>query len=276
MTRKNIFLILSVILLFTTACKASKQSNVTDTTSYSSENQRYSAVVNSYKNWNSIISPGKVSISIGKSMSSSMQLRMIKGKSISVSIRPLLGIEMARLHLTSDSIYFVDKYHKMYLAENISFFTQGIPLDITLLQDAFINRAFIIGEGELTHKMHDLVTIKEDGEQSWSIAPKNQLAGFIYSFILDMNNNLTEFNVMPNGGTAPYMIKYSDFKGSQIGTIAESVLIEASHNNQSYSLRLSIDPSRMSFNESFDDKFEVNSTYRRIPASSLSSILKNL
>lgn len=273
MIHKQILIILSVTLLIATSCKTSQKASVVE---YKSEDQRYNAVVNSYKDWSTLSTGGKVAIAGEQSFSSSMQLRMVKGKSISISIRPLLGIEMARIFITADSIYIIDKYHKMYVAEKITNFTQGLPLDINLLQDAFLNRVFIIGRGELTHSMHNMVEIKETGTQTWDIVPKNQLPEFIYSFAMNLSNNLTALNIMPEESQLPYSITYEDFKTTDIGTLASVVAITASQGTRSFSLKLNIDTSKIRLGETFNDSFDINPNYKRISASSLSSILKNL
>ena len=64
--------------------------------------------------WNTFKSGGNASVGgTGKEMSSSMQMRMHRGKSIYVSLRPVLGIEVAKMVISGDSILLLEEKRRI-------------------------------------------------------------------------------------------------------------------------------------------------------------------
>ena len=108
--QKNIISILVSTLVATLvlgSCSTTKkagETTVTDAAISLPLKQRLVNTLDSYKDWSTFRTSGKIVIGGKQQFSSSMQLSMVKGKSISVSIRPLLGIEMGKIFITSDSI----------------------------------------------------------------------------------------------------------------------------------------------------------------------------
>ena len=115
-----------------------------------------------YGDWKSLVTSGKVSIAIGgnKSMSSSMQMKMVKGRSISFSIRPFLGIEVGKMYIVDDEIVIIDRIHKVYVKEKASLLTSGVPVDVLTLQDILLGRPHILGEGTFCASMADKVELQ--------------------------------------------------------------------------------------------------------------------
>ena len=71
----------------------------------------------SYPEWTTFSSKGSATFSFGSgsSLSASTQVRMIRGEALQVSVRVLLGIEVARVYMTADSLFIMDKMQKRYL-----------------------------------------------------------------------------------------------------------------------------------------------------------------
>lgn len=274
MTSKYLVILSCVFILVFAACKPSHKT--TGTNEYKGLTELFDNVTDSYGNWNTFASSGKITISFGKTFSSSMQLKMVKGKSISVSLRPILGIEMGRVYITHDSIYIINKYNKQYFAEKITSVTKDFPFDINVLQNILLNRVFIIGDGYLSPSMRDKVNINEIGPQIWSITPKRQENGFTYSFLMN-KTNLSSLEVLPVNLSTPYSVLYENFQPSDMGVIASLILIEASSGTKNYSLKINIDTNRINWKTPVKESdINIGSNYKRIPLSALSGILKSL
>ena len=105
----NIFLLLVLV----SSCK-SKQSIVqevgeTPVISKSKEEIRYNEMLASYGLWDTFVAQGNVSLG---GLSSSFELRMKHNEAVQISLRPFLGIEVARAIITTDSAFLYDKVKK--------------------------------------------------------------------------------------------------------------------------------------------------------------------
>ena len=74
--------------------------------------QRFENTVATYTDWTTLSTSGTVTLGGKNPFSSAMQITMVRGKSVNVSIRPLLGIEMGRIYITGDSVVVVNKVEK--------------------------------------------------------------------------------------------------------------------------------------------------------------------
>ena len=95
---KALVLLMSVAMaMIGTSCSSSRQAvnNGQTPSGIDSKIGEYAQ----YATWKTLVSKGKVTLTAGagKTVSSSMQMKMIAGRSISISVRPLLAIEMHRL-----------------------------------------------------------------------------------------------------------------------------------------------------------------------------------
>ena len=141
------------------------------------------------KAWQTMQAGGALTVgSDKKDFTSSMQLRMVAGRQIVISLRPMLGIEMGKMIIASDSILMIDKWHKQYLLEPVSTITGGMPVTVDNLQDVFTGREFAAA-GELA--------------RYFVCAFKRDSAGHITSM---------EINALPDSGLPDgrYEVKYDD------------------------------------------------------------------
>lgn len=118
--------------------------------------KRFDAMMASYSSWDNLEIPLKVELKSPAKFSLSGRMYMENGQSILVSMR-LLGFEVATMYADSDSLYCVDKVHKIVVAENMKNLTQLTGIDITQLQSLMLGRAFLPGEpGRLSRKTKGL------------------------------------------------------------------------------------------------------------------------
>lgn len=282
MTTRKLILIISAALLLPlaschTASKAVGGGN-TGTTSYDNttkaEPSNISALASTYKSWKTFSSGGRMEIGGDVDFGTSMQIHIVKGKSIFISLRPVFGIEMGRLYITNDSVIAIDKYHKRYMAESLSFITNGVPITIDALQDIFLNRAFILGEGTLTPSMKNKVDVKASSIGSYSISPKKQYNGFTYGFNVNSTNHITSLNVSPTGEKSTYTVNYDNFNSTSLGTMATMLSIATKIGGKDFTL--SFDYSKITWNSNFNDEIKIAPGYTRISGKSLMSSISDL
>ncbi|MEP7170148.1 MAG: DUF4292 domain-containing protein, partial [Bacteroidota bacterium] len=80
----------------------------------------------------------------GKTNSFDISLRIKKDSIIWISISPLLGIEVARVLITKDSIKFMDRFHKKFQVSNYDFLNDLLKmnLDFEIVQGILTGNIF--------------------------------------------------------------------------------------------------------------------------------------
>ena len=231
------------------------------------------AVIATLGDWQTLQAGGNIALKGSSNFSSSMQVRMVRGKSIYISLRPMLGIEVGKLLITADSVYAVDKVHKRYIAEKVSLLTAGIPVTVTDVQDIFLGRPFIIGEGTLNSTLKDAVNASSEGSVV-TIAPVENYKGYGYVFSFDKNSRITALDIVPpDGTTASYQVKYGDVKKTVAGNIAHDIDVNAAVEKKK--LAFSISYKDIDWNKQVKIDRNIPSGYKRMKATDLFSLFSN-
>ena len=226
-------------------------------------------IAQSFGAWTSLKANGSVTIGGAQSLSSSMQMRMLRGKAIYISVRPMGIMEVGRLIIKDDTLLVIDKIHKRYILENAKLLTSGIPVDINTLQDIFLGRAFVLGEGTLNGAMRDLVEVTE-ADGGYVMRPKQQYKGFTYQFTFNDRYHISSLQVMPGSNpesATTYAVDYSNVKSSLAGYVASKVKVETQISNSS--LSLSLNYSGLTWNEEVEIDVKIPANYSRVSGSSL-------
>lgn len=77
-------------------------------------------------------------------------IRMRKDSAIWMSVTPLLGIEVARMLVTPDTVLFIDRIHQRYFTGNFSVISQlfHVDLDFDMLQSLLLGNSIAFEENE--------------------------------------------------------------------------------------------------------------------------------
>ena len=280
---KKIIIALTLLAAITTGCRSAKETTVTTpsgTTITPTQNQqdaldqRLNMLVNTQGNWTVMQVGGNVKVGGIKSLSSGMQMRMIRDKAIYISLRPMLGIEVGKIVITADSVLVVDKYHKRYIAEPMSLITNGIPVTVGNLQDIFLGRSFLLGQGTLGRSNNKDCTLAPDGA-NFRLSPKQQPKDFTYGFTYDATNKILAVEVTPvKGNQKPYQATYSDVKLEAVaGNIAHHVDVKANVGGKAFTLGLDLKDITWSGDFTIDTT-KPTSGYKRMSANQITSILE--
>ena len=278
-TNKIAILSLIAIAIVMTACGTIKKSaaatqtqdqTTSGSTTTTVTTDPLDAVIASLGDWQSMQTGGNIKLSAGSSFSSSIQVRMLRDKDIYISLRPALGIEVGKLLITADSIYVVDKLHKRYIAEKVSLLTAGIPVTVRDVQDIFLGRAFVIGNGTLSYANKDMVTAAKNGSHL-IVTPNDHYNGHVYTFTYDKSNNIVSLNIMPEGSsTSIYQVKYSDVKSTDAGKTAHDIKVNATIEKKQ--LELTLTYKKIDWNGNVKIEHGIPSGYKRMSARDLFSM----
>lgn len=138
----------------------------------------------------------------GEFTSSGYSLRMKKDSIIWVSVLPGLGIEAARLKITQDSVYFMNRIHKEYAATDFTFLSKRFQVDVNfdVLQAIFLGNYHANGQEKVmnTGQMHHVQQLRPDLLLDY--------------FINTSNHKLEQFIVQDQQSGNTINVKYSSFK----------------------------------------------------------------
>lgn len=90
--------------------------------------------------WQDLYVPVTFDLRSPKNLSLSGRATMIRNERITISLR-FLGMEVAVLDVTPREVTAIDRYHKMWMSENIETFLHDHDITLTDLQDLLIGRA---------------------------------------------------------------------------------------------------------------------------------------
>lgn len=225
--------------------------------------QRFNDVVATYNDWTTMKTNGKVTIGGKSPFTSSMQITMVRGKSVNVSLRPLLGIEMGRIYITGDSIIIVNKVERYYIAEKLSLITGGIPVNITDMQNLLLARMFEFGNGTITAKPATLQAITQGTGDRINVTLRALDTKFTYTFSVDSELALRALSLEADGKPLGLNLIYSEHQSTPIGKLAGNVQFMSKLGGQDMSLQFTFDP-MIVWNQPISERSPIDTRYRRV------------
>lgn len=138
-----------ITLLFNSSCSSKKGITSSELKSYSA-NQIIREIKKNQFEFENMQSKLNIEFDDGKkAMSLKGQLRMQRDSVIWISLT-YLGIEAARLKITTDSINFINRSNKTYLSEDMAKLKEFIPIEPSLefIQDILTGNERLIQKGE--------------------------------------------------------------------------------------------------------------------------------
>lgn len=247
MSKPLLALLLSITLL--AGCKKDVvPSNASVTT------EEVGSVVVSNIDFNYLTAKGQLEFEDKKETTSSgYSLRIKKDSIIWVSVQPGLGIEAARLKITQDSVYFMNRIHKEYAATDFSFLSDRFQVEINydVLQAMLLGnykatgQEKVMNEGELQHVQQLQV---------------NHLFDY---FINKKNQKLEQFLIQDQQTGNSITVKYNNFQ--PVGSVAFAHLMNAQILQKGQVSQFKLDHSKVTVTEEIlTFPFTVPADYERL------------
>lgn len=205
----KIFLLLTGLTLASTSVMGAGKSKTADKARQESEQQYgqgvytasqdaasveiVNAVLNRYTDWESVSFNGKLRTSMIKlPVTPTVKIYAVKDQLFQLSLSaPFLG-EVGRIEITPETIVAINKYNKTYVLESMENLTSMYPGLLGDLQNLFLGRMVIIGQGSFGLNTLDLVTFDPIENGQWLMMPKEvEDSSLKYGYVL-----------LPNGRTA--------------------------------------------------------------------------
>lgn len=213
--------IAGTLLVIASSCRSSKSAtDEADTFAKATIEERLADVVKANGEWTEINVPVKVSFKSPLDLSASGRMYMRRGSDIYLSMR-VLGMEVATLYLTTDSLYAADKWHKRYIAESVENLYTKVGIDISDVQDMIVGRAFGIGDNPSVKSVD-----AQPCEDGWTMRPAgtSQVASACTFKFSQTDNTLQSLTVDYGSGVIDCL--YSQSADTEAGRFMNSLSID--------------------------------------------------
>lgn len=147
-----------------------------------------------------------------KSLSSRVDLKMIKDSAFQLSVVPMLGIEMFRIEIGRDSVKVLDRLNKRYVAESFQNMKGDLPIGLNFysLQALFTNHIFLPGESEVKTQKYNRFKLTKEGPTV--TAKTRDDLDLMYTFTADGEEKLLAFHVSDKKERYNLYWDYKDFR----------------------------------------------------------------
>lgn len=207
-----------------------------------------------------------------KGISAKGDLRIVKDQTIYLSLQAFLGIEVARLKITPDSLVAVDRFNRRYFAESFSklqdLTSKGV--NFYTLQSLFTNRIFLSGQENLTHKDVDEFDWKTKGDETHLTPKKDSYC----TFVLNGNRQLKETILTDHSDRFKLNWAYSSF--SVVDNYDFPHQMEVNISSSKRKLSSSMQFARIVFGKTLNVDCTIPSRYTRIKLDDLLKMFSDL
>lgn len=215
--------------------------------------------------WKKVRIPVSASVVEPVSLGASGYLTMERGRSVNLSMR-VLGMEVASLYLTQDSVVVIDRWNKRYISQGLTKFLNGFPVTIDNLQDLLLGRLFLVGEGSIDAKDADKFIFDADGSV-WGCKPRSENDLFGYAFVAS-GTNLMYLHIFAGKGDGE--AAYGEPEPTPCGVIASGVTVKTKAGKKNINATLTYKPNKAQWDDDVRiPQMEVPRSYKRVDASSV-------
>lgn len=197
------------IVCFIVSCKSQKLTIVDNTGKLKvrSQDEVFKDILSHQLQYNTISAKGKVGL-MNKELSTTFKIQ--KDSILQASIRPILGIEVARLDITPSRIVVIDRLNKQYavieMDENI---LERIGFNFNNVQDILTNHIFIPGKKSIS--LDDYKNFEYRILNNQYILDYKSINGLNYEFSADNLDRITQLVINVEKPNASIVWSYQDF-----------------------------------------------------------------
>ena len=200
-----------------------------------------------------------------KGMSIKGMISSEHNKSLTISIQMLLGIEIARIHCTPDSIWALDKLGQQYYQADFKTFEKELGTNFYGLQALLTNRTFDPEGQNFANFTVDKV------EENYVLALNKDM---YTEFIVEGGKYLTRSLLKKNNSGSYLMTTYSNFL--PVGKFTFPSKVDCIFQSKEKSNTVSLNYSSVSINKKSNLTFSIPAYYRKADMSALIKLVNNL
>lgn len=204
----------ALFMLAFASCKPKQQMVVSTTPVENKEhNQLFSDILSNAYDFQTLSARLNMDLAIGtRALSSKASLRMVRNNALQLSIQPLFGVEMFRLHVDPDSLILLDRMNKQYVKESIESLkkTHPVGFDFYSLQALFSNALFVSGKREVESSDYRQFNYTQPSGV-YQLAAKDEASGIEYSFTVNGDDRITVSHLLLPEKKYSLQWGYTDF-----------------------------------------------------------------
>ena len=200
-----------------------------------------------------------------RQMSANGTLKFIKDSVLSVSLQPVLGIELFRLDVTPSKVVVVDKMNRRYTQFNYSELSKYVGLSVCFadIQAMAMQHVFAFSKGDNWQQC--AYTLDKTETQQRLSFTEGDIA---YLFLLDITNNLLqESQLTSNKMNASVVVRYLNESQTDNVLFPETVEVEYTHPSQQAALTMTM--LRRQFNGAVNYSAMNLSSYKLVDISTI-------
>lgn len=225
MKTRLLLIVAATATLLLGGCRASRQTPQPSTQPAVTDASRlYKTLVDNAASWDDVTVPVRLELKSPASVSVSGRARMVRGQSVNISLR-VLGMEVAQLHVTRDSLFAAYRLKKQYVAESLTAALGKFPVTIDNLQDLLLGRPFVLGTPTLGDAGRKAVEISREGPV-WNVIPAGAPSGMSYGFRTSEVGLVERFVAYALDRSLVAAVGYGGDLATPAGPIAREVDIE--------------------------------------------------
>jgi len=265
----------SVLLVFLlAACKSTVGISTSSAGITKTEEAFFTSVVGHTFRFNTLSARMKLEYSdLQQEFSSRVNLKMIYNDRLQLSIQPLLGIEVYRIEITTDSVKILDRINKQYMVDSYDNLKGKMEIDFNFqnLQALFTNQVFVPGESDIStnHFRHFRMT-KDDNSAKLKLKDRN---GFFYTFTAGKDEKLLSTNIENPSNKQALIWDYNDFhtvSKQQFPLKMTAQLLEGDISQGTATLTFS----SPEVNNPLKTDFKIPSGYKRVTSEQIIKLLR--
>ena len=255
-----------MIFLFT-GCRSSKEITTGGATlALKTENDFYAAFQEQsfrYQTFSARVQ-FEITLASGRETNARAQLTILRNDRMQISIQaPVLGIEVFRAELTTDSIKVVDRLNRRFLKESFDEVIKNVAIDFNFyhLQALFTNRLFLpTGETDLSANQFDRFRWQQT---SAGYLLQTDDTGLHYAFTADANEKLSATEIRDEFLNYTLHCRYDNFRSVDRQLFPMNIHFRLlTENNPQGSLALSL--SRVEVDTLLAMNFPIPANYRQV------------
>lgn len=211
-----------------------------------------------------------VFVNNGKKQTTDAIIRIKQGEKIWISVVPALGIEIARLMVTPDSVYYLNRLERVFLKKPFTHISQMLKknMDYHMLESLLIGNDFsgfnLIPHTIISDNENYTISFENRMPKTSTLSAKNISFNIpLQQLVADVNNyKIKQNSVEEKINNIKFVVFYKNFKMEGLQLVPQDISMWIDTEGNRY--EISIQYNKIQLNQSQNYPFAIPSSYKEI------------